>query len=259
MSGSTTGLRAQLLIWTLLMAAAGGGGLYLAKKFVWEPSQEWRLRYEEAEKRISQLEQEKERLETFLRLLKYTERRARVEVLSQTIDAAMGIPVNTLRFQEIDPDGKPSAEAVEIELSGREIYFDTLVISFDDTYVENADPLRGRSLLFFRRVFSEQIAAKDGVYLNPTGQEPLAYAMSLAKNEFERGLWQDFWTISNDEALTKKKGIRAIHGKAPFQVIEPGKVYEITLRSTGDLEITPGQAMSVKQASPERTAESPLP
>jgi len=243
MSSRTEAFRAQLVIWTLLVAAAAGAGLFLAKKFVWEPAQEWRLRYEEAEERINHLQQEKERLETFLRLLKYTERRARVEVLSQTLDAS-NIPLNTLRFQEITPDGRPAAEAMEIELSGKEIYFDTLVISFEDAYVENADPLRGRSLLFFRRVFSEEIAAKDGVYLNAKGQEPLEYVMGKAKSDFERDLWHGFWTISNDEELAKEKGIRAIHGKAPFQVVEPGKVYEIALRSTGDLEITPGRTVS---------------
>lgn len=238
-----TGLRLQLVVWTLLLAAAAGGGLFLAKKFVWDPSQEWRLRYEQAEKRISELQVEKEKLETFLRLLKYTERRARVEVLDQTQEA---VPWNTLRFQEIDPSGTPTAEAMEIEISGREIYFDTLIISFDDTYVENADPLRGKSLLFFRRIFSEETPAKDGVYLNPSGEEPLSYAARTAKNDFERRLWEEFWTLSNDEALAQERGIRAIHGKAPFLAVQPGKVYEITLRSTGDLEITPGRDLSAE-------------
>jgi hypothetical protein len=45
---------------------------------------------------------------------------------------------------------------------------------------------------------------------------------------------------TNDEKLAKEHGVRAIHGDAPYMRLEPDRVYEICLRSTGEVIITPG-------------------
>ena len=38
--------------------------------------------------------------------------------------------------------------------------------------------------------------------------------------------------LANDEKLARERGVRAIHGDAPYMRLEPDRVYEICLRST---------------------------
>jgi hypothetical protein len=43
--------------------------------------------------------------------------------------------------------------------------------------------------------------------------------------------------------------VRAIHGDAPYMRLEPDRVYEVEIRSTGEVIITPGTALT-QQAIP---------
>jgi hypothetical protein len=61
-----------------------------------------------------------------------------------------------------------------------------------------------------------------------------------APNEFEKDIWKRFWELANDDKLAKEHGVRAIHGDAPYMRMEPERVYEVLLRSTGEVIITPG-------------------
>ena len=65
-----------------------------------------------------------------------------------------------------------------------------------------------------------------------------------AASEFEKDLWRRFWDLANDEKLAKERGVRAIHGDAPYMLMEPDRVYEICLRSIGEVIITPGTRMA---------------
>jgi hypothetical protein len=125
-------------------------------------------------------------------------------------------------------------------LPGQEVYFDTLVIKFDDNFVEQGDPIKGGALMLFRRIFSSTMRAQDGIVIDREGQVPEAYAGRQAASEFEKDLWKHFWDLANDEKLAKERGVRAIHGDAPYMRLEPDRVYEICLRSTGEVIITPG-------------------
>jgi hypothetical protein len=127
-----------------------------------------------------------------------------------------------------------------MSLPGQEFYFDTLVIKFEDHFVEENDPLKGKALMIFRRVYSNTMKPEEGIVIDPEGRSPEIYAEQSSPNDFERELWKRFWELANNEALARQKGIRAIHGEAPYMRLEPGKVYEIHLRSTGEVAITPG-------------------
>jgi len=87
-----------------------------------------------------------------------------------------GILQTTIRFTEIDVDGKPITIARELTLPGQEVYFDTMVIKFDDHFVELGDPVRGKALMLFRRIFSSTMRAEDGFVVDRDGQVPEAYA-----------------------------------------------------------------------------------
>src|SRR5208283_2594250 len=132
---------------------------------------------------IVRLEQEKQRLEAYLKILKHIDRRARVEVLRQTRDQ-QGKLQTTIRFTEIDAAGKPIGVSRELTLPGQEFYFDTLVIKFDDHFIEQGDPLKGQSLMLFRRIFSSTMRPEDGIVIDVQGQAPEIYAGRQAPSGF---------------------------------------------------------------------------
>jgi hypothetical protein len=218
------------------------GSFYLAYELVIVPRRALEDQLRRQRDTIAQLEHEKATLETYIAILKHTERRARVEVLRQGSDEQENLET-TFRLTEIDSTGRPISTSREFTLPGQEVYFDTLVIKFEDEYIEQGDPLRGHALMLFRRVFSSTMRAEDGFVIDHHGQVPEAYAGQDAPTAFERELWTRFWELANDERLAKERGVRAIHGDAPYMRLEPGRVYEVLLRSTGEVIITPGSRL----------------
>ena len=67
---------------------------------------------------ILKLQQDNQRLETYLKILKRIDRRARVEVLRQAKDQ-QGALQPTIRFTEVDDSGKPISVSREFTLPAR--------------------------------------------------------------------------------------------------------------------------------------------
>ena len=221
----------RLLVFCVALIPLGAAGVYLSYQLIVKPRQALQEQIHQQQQTILQLVQEKLRLEAFLKILKQVDRRARIEVLRQGKDP-QGILQTTIRFTEIDDSGKPISAFRDLALPGKEVYFDTLVIKFDDHFVEQSDPLKGRTLMLFRRIFSSTMRAEDGFVIDVEGQAPEVYAEHQAPTAFERDLWKRFWEVANDEKMAKERGVRAIHGDAPYMRLEPERVYEICLRST---------------------------
>jgi hypothetical protein len=228
----------RLFLWSLLLVFAGSGGLYLAYDLVVRPRRQMERLLAEKDEQIGRLQKENERLGTYLRLLKHSERRARLEVLNQTRDSE-GHTVNTLRFTEVNPDGTPVGPSRDLQLVGEEVYLDTLVIKFEDHFVEQGDPLKGHALLLLRRLFTNRVKPDDGYRLDKDGVPPEAYAAGKSETAFERELWAKFWQLANDEALARKSGVKALHGQAVYGRLEPDKVYHLVMRSTGESILPP--------------------
>ncbi|MGA3236593.1 MAG: hypothetical protein ABSG03_09845 [Bryobacteraceae bacterium] len=238
---------------SVVLVAVAAASVYLAYEVVVEPRRALQNQIREQQGTILKLEQEKQRLEAYLKILKRIDRRARVEVLRQVKDP-QGSLQTTIRFTEVDDTGKPIDVSRELTLPGQEVYFDTLVIKFDDHFIEQGDAVKGGALMVFRRVFSNTMRPEDGFVIDKDGQEPEVYAERRAASEFEKDLWKRFWDLANDEKLAKERGVRAIHGDAPYMRLEPDRVYEICLRSTGEVIITPGTRLAPPQANPSTPA-----
>jgi hypothetical protein len=228
---------------SMVLVAVAAASVYLSYELVVKPRQAMQDQIRDQKGVILRLEQEKQRLEAYLKILEHIDRRARIEVLRQAQDQ-QGSLQTTIRFTEVDDAGKPINAFREFTLPGQEVYFDTLVIKFDDHFVEQGDPIKGGALMVFRRVFSSTMRAEDGFVIDQEGQVPEVYAGRKATSEFEKDLWKRFWDLANDEKLAKERGVRAIHGDAPYMRLEPDRVYEICLRSTGEVIITPGTRMA---------------
>ena len=180
-------------------------------------------------------------LEVRLTLLKIDHRVARIEVIDQQTDASDPARVETtVRFIEYNDDGEPLDDGQVITLPGNKLYLETLVIKFEDDYVEAGEFLRGTSLCLFRRMFSEGRAPVDGVEIDQPGAHPHPYGGGDAEDElFQAELWQNFWDYANDPEAAAAKGVRAIHGEAPFIEVRPGRSYKVELRASAGLSIRP--------------------
>lgn len=179
-------------------------------------------------------------LEVRLALLKVDHRVARIEVLDQTTDPATGEVTTTVRFVELDPDGQPMGAGQVATLAGRKVYLETQVIKFEDEYVEGGEFLRGTSVCLFKRLFSEDVAPNEGAEIDSAGTHPHPYTGGDSESElFQAELWERFWDYANDPEAAAERGVRAIHGEAPFVEARPGKVYRVELRASGGLSIQP--------------------
>src|ERR1700689_481903 len=239
----------QSFLWSAVLVAVAAGSIYLAYQLVIVPRRALQDQFREQQETIVKLEQEKQRLEAYLTILKHIDRRARVEVLRQAKDQEGNLQT-AIRFTETDSTGKPISVSRELTLPGQEVYLDTLVIKFDDHFIEQSDPLKGQALMLFRRIFSSTQRPEDGFVIDMDGQAPEIYAERQAPNEFEKEIWKRFWELANNDKLAKEHGVRAIHGDAPYMRLEPDRVYEVLLRSTGEVIITPGTRLEPPQTTP---------
>jgi hypothetical protein len=193
------------------------------------------------EEQIVQLEATLKKLEMAIRYLKVDHRVARFTVVEQYTDGA-GQVSSLIEFVELNDDGQPLDAPRQFRIQGDLVYIDGWVVKFDDKYVEEADIERGTSLLLFKRMFGSGQRPDDGYPLDEIGTAPRVYSRGGKVSEFEKKIWNDFWTIANDPERAKQLGIRAAHGGAPFMKVEKGKAYKILLRASGDPTIVPDEA-----------------
>lgn len=181
-----------------------------------------------------------EQLDAALRLLKIDHRVARLEVLDQQADPSdPEEQITIVRFAELGPEGQRLGEPQEFTLTGTKAYIEASVIKFEDRYVEQADALRGTSIVLFRRLFGEHQNPADGFPLDTSGSRPAAYSRGSLPSDFERRLWNDFWDFANDPEKARAAGVRAAHDEAPSIELRPGKKYRIELRASDGLSIRP--------------------
>jgi DNA-binding transcriptional MerR regulator len=195
------------------------------------------IRQKDAE--ISELNEQVKRLEVAMRLLKMDHRVARLTAVEQTQDDATGESFMLVEFVELNDEGQPIGTPQQFRIRGDVVYIDHWVVKFDDQYVEQADIDRGTSLVLFRRIFGEMQQPIEGFPLDQVGTAPTAYARGGQMSDFEKQIWDDFWTIANDKPRAAALGIRAAHGGAVAMRVQEGKSYLVDLRASDGLSIVP--------------------
>lgn len=193
----------------------------------------------DSEQKISALNEDIEKKEVALRLIKTDHRLARLTVVDQTTDEETGDIVTDIEFVDVNEEGSPIDAPRKYRIQGDVVYVDALVVSFGDEFVEAGDPLRGTALCSFRRIFGEHQKPVEGFPLDEVGSRPKAYSRGGQISEFEKEIWEQFWNIASNRQLAEKYGVKDANGRAPYIKAQKGKSYRITLRSTGDLTIRP--------------------
>src|SRR5580658_6824266 len=96
----------QSLLWSAVLVAVAAGSVSLSYELVILPRRALQDQIREQKDAIVRLEQEKQRLEAYLTILKHIDRRARVEVLRQDRDQ-QGNLQTAIPSTETDSTGKP--------------------------------------------------------------------------------------------------------------------------------------------------------
>ncbi|MGC3944258.1 MAG: hypothetical protein QM762_07040 [Chryseolinea sp.] len=139
---------------------------------------------------------------------------------------------NTLR------DGKSTLPPKNFVVEGRMIHVDSLVVKFDRGFVKDDDALRGRSSALFQRIYGDQQKPADAPRIDDPGRIPAFYRGSgPAVSEFESQLWENFWKLASDESYRKERGVRVAQGEAVYLPFELGRLYTISLESSGGLNL----------------------
>ena len=236
----------RTLLWLVLVGLLGAGGWYGYQTYhahelaLQAKDRELANRQAEIEALSADLavkQQQIERLELAMQLLKVDHRVAQIMVIEQRENADDGLKQTRFRFVEVDQEGRPLDEAREFVIQGDLLYIDAWVIKYLDEHVESSDPLRSTSICLFRRLFGEHQRPADGFELDTVGMRPTAYAQGGEMSSLEREIWTHFWDYANDPEKSRELGVRAAHGEAPSIQLREGKLYRVALRASGGLSI----------------------
>jgi hypothetical protein len=229
--------KALTLLFIMLVVAAGAGGVYLAEELYYKPMREQK--------------------QMIANLKTVVDRLTAVQRLAQVIVIDQDDKRTKFKFVEVNDKNERVGEPQVFDIEGDTAYFDTLVIEFKGNYDPHNDmPLKaeeigreltGHSIIFFRRVFSNQLKPDDGVAIDKPGQAPNAYRSPFPPTDFERKLWSEFWEIANDPKKAEAKGIIAASGQAPFMKLQKGNFYVLEKKLTGPPTIRTEKVPAVLQ------------
>ena len=207
---------------------------------------------------IEEQHQQIDRLKLGLKLIKTDRRIANITVLSQERNEETGELKTTLAFRESDMDGSPIGAPKTIEIEGDKIYIDYLTVQFDDQFVEEGDPLRGKALCLLQNIFSENQSPVDGIQIDTAGTRPSVYGDGHKLNEFQQEIWRDFWDIAHSPERQQVLGIRSQNETAIATRLREGYTYSFTIRADGGYAINPHPTTEADKQRLEADTPAPV-
>lgn len=231
----------------LLLLVVVLGGVILGSLAWWTTSQEAKLRVEVAELE-NQLQREIAAREAAIERLSRSHRKARIEILqADPGDPKKGTsPSTTLRFIELDDHGRELARR-DFSVPGEVVYVDAWTARFPTESIASADPLRGNTIVLFRRIYSDLLAPSQGLPIDTPGAVPEGYAGS-ERARYEQAIWSNFWQIASDPEKAQKYGVRVAQGEAVYKPMQAGEVYELNVESHGGLTLVPLDSVASAEA-----------
>jgi hypothetical protein len=169
--------------------------------------------------------------------LSRSRRVAHIEVTAQTPDGRGGVASTSLNFIELDEQGA-ELERQELIIPGDVLFVDAWTVKFDHRDVAIGHPLRGRSMVLLRRIYSDRMAPIDGFAIDTPGAVPPGYA-ATEMGRFERRIWEDFWLIAGDVDQARARGVRVAQGEAIYKPVKAGRTYELLVDAAGGMNLTP--------------------
>lgn len=177
-----------------------------------------------------------------LHLLKVDHRVARLRILDQFNDNDTGETFTKVSFVELDDRNEEIGAPKKYTVKGEQIYVDGWVVKFDDKYVEDADLYRATALFIFRRLYGDGQEPRGGELLDTEGSAPKIYTRGDEMSDFEKRIWDDFWSVANNKSKQDELGIHAAHGLSAHVKAKKGMTYRVELGATGDVSLIPEDA-----------------
>jgi hypothetical protein len=120
---------------------------------------------------------------------------------------------------------------------GNLIQFQTLVVRFDDKYVEEGHRLKGKSIYLFLKCFVLKGKDTQEQVITSVDEVPDGYRTADAPSSFEKMIWKRFWQYALDPQKRARVGIKNAQVEAPGSVFVPGTIYTLVIEHDGGLRI----------------------
>lgn len=203
---------------------------------------------------VSRWIQQESILRKMIERLTATTRLADVLVTRSEYDETAQKIRTTIKFLEYDAQGKPlepkyftfsSPFFRKTDLSsgnaggghGPIIQFQSLVIRFQDKFVETGDRLRGKSAYLFMKAFVLDGSKTQVFDITRADEIPGGYQVSDKQNSFEMKLWKEFWHYALDPKRRERAGIQTAQIEAPGSMFLPGTIYTLRIEHDGGIRI----------------------
>jgi hypothetical protein len=184
---------------------------------------------------ITNIVHENSVLRQVISLLKADTRTAEVLVTGVNYDEATGETKTTIKFLEYDVAGDPM-EPRYFSFSGNLIQFQSLVVRFEDKYVEKADRFRGKSVYLFWKVFMLDGSRTVEYSITDINSVPGGYAVPGGGGA-EKKIWEKFWEYALSPGIRENMGVKNAQIEAPGAMFVPGVLYTIKIEHNGGLRI----------------------
>ncbi len=180
---------------------------------------------------------EKEILKKVVERLNADSRVAEVLVTDVKYDEATAQVLTTIKLLEYDSRGEPLL-ARYFSFFGNIIQFQSLVVRFDDIFIEKADTLKGKSAYLFLKAFMLDGANTQEYEITKAHEVPAGYRISSEEsNPIEEEFWSRFWDYALNSEEAKTKGIKNAQIEAPGTKFVPGVLYTLKIEHDGGLRI----------------------
>jgi len=160
----------------------------------------------------------------------------------------------TVRFIELDDEGGELASQV-FTIPGNMLFIDAWSVKFEAERIAQGDPLRGRTLILLRRIYSDRLAPRDGFPIDTPGAVPPGYAAS-DMSRFEKRVWENFWELAADPVKARELGVRVAQGEAVYKPVRAGQSYELIVDAAGGMSLTP---LALEALAPAGASATPAP
>lgn len=168
--------------------------------------------------------------------LKAESRIAEALVTESSLDEYTRQYTTTIKFLEYDVKGRPLKPKF-FTFKGNLIQFQTLVVRFDDRYIEEGHRMKGKSIYLFLKAFVLNGKNTQEFTITPTDQIPDGYRVSNPPSTFEKEIWRRFWRYALDPNERQRVGIKNAQIEAPGQVFVPGTIYTLIIEHRGGIRI----------------------
>lgn len=175
-------------------------------------------------------------LKEIINRLEADSRIAEVLVTDVRSDEATGKILTTIKFLEYDVKGRPLPPQY-FTFTGNLIQFQSLVVRFDDIYIQKADRMKGKSAYLFWKVFMLDGSNTQEYEITKANDIPQGYKVYVKNNTFEERLWKRFWAYALNPKEAKSVGIKNAQIEAPGTRFIPGLLYTIKIEHDGGIRI----------------------